>query len=125
MMSCLPREGSSLSHEHPIKGHIKTQAEAKLHNILPAWVAWHGQGGGAHLHTEGVGVAGSQAPHAVVGDAVVQLPPGLGALLLARLLQGVVLAVGAVLRPGTDASDPWTQHTDSDRPGAARRCRLR
>lgn len=52
----------------------------------------------AHLHTEGVGIAGGEAPHAVVGDAIVQFTQGLGSLLLARLLQRAVLAHGAVLQ---------------------------
>ena len=51
----------------------------------------------AHLDAEGVRIASSQAPHAVIGDAIIHLAPGLGALLLAGLLQGMVLAIGAIL----------------------------
>ena len=51
----------------------------------------------AHLDTEGIGIAGGQAPHAVVGEAIVQLAHRLRALLLAAALQRGVVAIGAVL----------------------------
>lgn len=51
----------------------------------------------SHLDSKRVSVASSQSPHAVVCEAIVQLSPGLGALLLAGLLQCVILAIRAIL----------------------------
>ena len=51
-----------------------------------------------HLDTEGVGVAGGQAIHAVVAEADAQLTKRLGLGLLPALLQVAVVPVWQVLQ---------------------------
>ena len=55
---------------------------------------------GPYLHTKTVGIAGSQEPDAVVGQAIEELLEEVSLLLLALLLKLSIAAVGCVLQHG-------------------------